>query len=367
VPVALLIAAVTIGNLRTWVLVALLVLARLVWDVVATFSSVLYAFDRFRIPNVVETVRRCLLLAVVVVLIVTDAAVEWAAIATLVLCILGSSAIIRPALHIIASKTAEPPASRWSDAAWFWLNGVLFWINAEVDQLLLSWLSNDYQTGIYAAAVRLVLLCLIIPRAVNDTVIRRWFRAGSQADTQMAMTTLLLSAAGGLIGLQFVIFPREIINLVYSARYADSAPCFVVLGAFVALHFARCAPTWFIATSDRVPLSTAFFALAAVSNFVANLWLIPRYGALGASYATTGSELLLLGLAYSTIGRGAPKLVVAAVLGFLPALLALGVSLLLRAYLPWYVACFLGLTTGAASMLALGKRSLGVLQAAPPA
>lgn len=366
VPAALLLAALTVRNFRTWALVAVLVLSRLVWDVVATFSSVLYAFDRFRIPNVVETVRRCLLLAVVVILIVADAAVEWAGIATLVLCILGSSAIIRPALQVVASKTATPPDSPWRDAAWFWLNGVLFWINAEVDQLLLAWLGNEYQTGIYAAAVRLVLLCLIIPRAVNDTVIRRWFRAGSQVDEQMATTTLLLAGAGGLLGFQFMLFPREIISIVYSARYVDAAPCFAVLGAFLALNFARCAPTWFIATSDRVPLSTAFFALAALGNFVGNLWLIPRYGALGAAYATTASELLLLCLAYGTIGRRTPKLLVAGVLGILPALLAVGLSVMLRVYVPWYVACAIALSAGGAALFVLAKRSLVALRPAHP-
>jgi O-antigen/teichoic acid export membrane protein len=338
VPLALLIAAASVGSVRTWVLVALLVLARVVWDIVGTFSSVLLAFDRFRLPNLVETGRRTLLLAAVVVLVVTDAAIEWAAIATLLLCALGSGAIIRPTLRLVSDKLAPRPDSRWSDAAWFWLNGVLFWVNAEVDQLMLGSLGDNYQAGIYAAAVRLVMVCMVIPRAVNDTVVRRWFRAGKEPDDQMVVTTLLLVLAGALIGGQFVLFPREIIDLVFSTRYAESIPCFAVLGWFLIFHFARCAPSWFIATSDRVPLSTAFFATAAVGNFLANLWLIPRYGALGASYATAASELLLLLLAYGAVGRTAPKLVLAAGLGSVPAVCAGGLALALRPHVPWYVA-----------------------------
>jgi O-antigen/teichoic acid export membrane protein len=309
-----------------------------VWDVVGTFSSVLLAFDRFRLPNLVETGRRTLLLAAVVVMVVSSAPIEWAAIATLVLCILGSGAIIRPTLRLVSDKLAPPPDSRWSDAAWFWLNGVLFWVNAEVDQLMLGALGDNYQAGIYAAAVRLIMVCMVIPRAVNDTVVRRWFRAGRQPDEQMIVTTLLLVLAGALIGGQFVLFPREIIDLVFSSRYAESVPCFAVLGWFLIFHFGRCAPSWFIATSDRVPLSTAFFATAAVGNFLSNLWLIPRYGALGASYATAASELLLLLLAYGAVGRTAPKLVLAAALGGLPALCASAFALALRGHLPWYLA-----------------------------
>lgn len=338
VPIALLTAALTVGNVRTWLLIILLVLARVVWDVVATFSSVLLAFDRFRLPNLVETGRRSLLLAIVVVLVVSDVAIEWAAVATFALCILGSGAIVRPTLRLVSDKLAPPPDSRWRDAAWFWLNGVLFWVNAEVDQLMLGSLGDNYQAGIYAAAVRLIMVCMVIPRAVNDTVVRRWFRAGHQPDDQMAMTTLLLVAAGALLGGQFVLFPAEIIELVFSSRYAESVPCFAVLGWFLIFHFGRCAPSWFIATSDRVPLSTAFFAIAAGGNFLANLWLIPRYGALGASYATAASELLLLTLAYGAVGRSAPKLVLAAALGCVPALCAASVALVLRGHLPWYLA-----------------------------
>lgn len=363
VPIALLIAGVSVGNFSTWRLVALLVLARVVWDVVGTFSSVLYAFERFRLPNIVETGRRCLLLAVVIVLTVSDAAVEWAAVATLVLCIIGSGAIIRPALAVVADKTAEMPASRWSDAFWFWINGVLFWINAEVDQLMIAWLSSNYQGGMYAAAVRLIMMWMIIPKAVNDTVIRRWFRAGNKPDEQMGMTTMLLAGVGGLIGLQFVLFPREIIHLVYSSRYDEAAPSFAVLGWFLVFHFTRCAPNWFIATSDRVPLSTSYLALAAGGNFVANLWLIPAYGALGASYATAASELVLLSLAYITIGRKAPGLVLSAIAGMTPAVAGAGLSLLLRGHAPWYVASPVGLSCGTA-LLFLGARA--VLRRAQP-
>lgn len=359
VPVALGVAALSLRTFRDWLLVALLVSSRLIWDVVATFSSVLLAFERFRLPNLVESGRRILLLATVGALILAGAAVEWIAVATLALCTLGSGAIVRPTLRLVADKTAPPPVTRWTDAALFWLSGVLFWINSEVDQLMLASLSNNYQAGVYAAAVRLIMLCLIIPRAVNDTVVRRWFRAGKEPDQQMATTTLLLVTVGGLLGLQFVIFPHEIITLVFSHRYLDSVPCFAVLGWFLVFNFARCAPSWFISTSDRVQLSTIYLAIAAVANLLANLWLIPRYGALGAAYSTAACELLLLILAWGTVIRSAPKLVLAGFLGVLAPLLAAGVSLVLRPYLAWYLASLGGVCFAAGGVVLAARSAAG--------
>lgn len=358
VPIALLIAAVAVGNVRAWLLIALLVCARFTSDLVGTFSSVMFAFERFRRPNAVEMLRRSVLLAVVVVLVIEDVSVEWVAVATLALSIAGSGAIVRPALRLVADKTAPMPVSHWSDAAWFWVNGVLFWINAEVDQLMIAWLSDTRSTGLYAAAVRLVALCLIIPKTVNDTVIRRWFRAGSKVDGHMALTTFLLSGVGGLIGLQFALFSREIIALAYSSQYDAAAPAFAVLGCYLFLNFARSAPHWFISTSDRVPLATSFLAIAAVANVVANLWLIPAFGALGAAYSTAACELLLLCLAYVAAGRRAPKLIVAAVLGAVPALLALGAAYILRSYVPWFVAGIVATIFGGGVLALSARRQL---------
>jgi polysaccharide transporter, PST family len=357
VPLALVVAAVTMNSLRSWVLVSLLVLARVVWDIVGSFSSVLFAFEKFWLPNLVETVRRTLLLAIVVVLVVADVSVEWIALATLVLCLLGSGAIIRPALALVADKTSPLETSRWSDATWFWLNGVLFWINAEVDQLMMSRMSGNHETGIYAAAMRLISLWLIIPRAVNDTVIRRWFRARENPDSQMVITTFLLSGVGCLLGAQFVMFSRELIGLVYTTRYDAAAPAFAVLGWFIVFHFARCAPHWFVSTSDRVPLATGFLALAAVANFLANLKLIPAYGALGAAYATAGSELLLVLLAYFASGRTALKLAFAALVGAVPALLAVAMAAALRSYIPWFVVSVLSAAAGSLALLLVAKRA----------
>ncbi len=358
VPLALCVAAIAVSRVDTWILIALLVATRLVSDLVGTFSSVLFAFERFRIPNAVEILRRSSLLGVVIVIVVQGGSMEWVGAAMLALTVAGSTAVIRPTLALVAEKTAPIPVSHWGDAAWFWVNGVLFWINAEVDQLMIAWLSDDRTTGLYAAAVRLIAVCLIIPKTVNDTVIRRWFRAGNKPDSQMVTTTQLLAGTGGILGLQFLIFSNEIIAFAYDSHYADASPAFAVLGLFLILHFGRCAPHWFLSTSDRVPLATTFLAAAAVVNFVTNLWLIPAYGALGAAYSTVACELLLVFLAYLATGKRAPELIIAAANGLIPALAAAAAALSLRLIAPWYIAAAAGGLLGAIGLGVSARRLL---------
>lgn len=355
IPLALLAAALLTGNLTTWTLIVLLVASRFALDITASFSSVLFAFERFRIPNLVEVWRRASLIVVVGVLVASDVQIQWVGAATLVISLAGSGFVIRPALKLVSTKMKSRPSSSWSDAAWFWFNGVLFWINAEIDQLMLSRMSGDRETGLYSAAIRVIGLCMFIPRAVNDTVVRRWFASGATPHAQLPVTNLLLLGCGGLIGAQFVTFSSEIIDFLYTDKYAASSPVFIPLALFLVLHFARSSPHWFLSTSDRVRLATLILGIAATTNLAANVWAIPRYGAVGAGYVTALSELLILICAYATAARTSPAIVYAGLFGCIPGVVSWFLGVNLAGWLPWFVAAALAAGVGAVLLMLIAR------------
>lgn len=358
VPLALVFAALQVKDVRAWALVLLLVVGRFITDLAATLSSALFAFDRFKVPNLIETVRRLGMVVASVIIVVGDLSIEWAGIATLVLAFIGVPHLLRETRQVLSLDFSQSAADNARDAFWFWVSGIFFWINGEIDQLMLSNLSGDRVTGIYAAAVRLVALFYIIPRAVNDTVIRRMFKSakdGVGLNRHMNATVLLLTGLGTTVGTVMYFQGQEVIGLVYGPRYSDSGPIFATYGIFLALFFIRIAPSWYLSSSDRVPLVTGYLALACLINVGANLYLIPKHGALGAAWSTLYSEVALATLSVGTaIAINGRKMLMAIGIGLLPGVSTLVTEVVLPHETPWIAHAFVAGGIGLGILVALG-------------
>lgn len=331
-PAALLGAWLFFGGFSApWALALLLVVGRFLEGLQTTYQSVLFALGHFRLPNLIQVAQRLGRVVLVVAVVLLDGPLWWAALATLAVALFSLGGTARLAAPIVRPEGSGDLRSYWRDAAWFWLGGVLFWINAEVDQLMLSRMTGDAATGIYAAAIRLLGLALIIPRLVSDSVIPRLFRSApssaGRSNEDMNMTGFVLTLLGSVAAANLAFFGPELIALVYTAEYAESGPVLALLGGFVLLHFARSAPNWFLSTSDRVRTNAVLLGLAAVANVVANLILIPRLGALGAAGATVLSEGLLLAMATALAARITNASIVWALLAGLVPGAALGAGL----------------------------------------
>ncbi|MBK6687067.1 MAG: flippase [Deltaproteobacteria bacterium] len=376
IPLALVVAAVQIGSWSAWIVVLLLVLARFVTDLLGTFSSALFAFDRFRIANLVETLRRVGLVGATTIVVLLDLGIQWAAFATLLLSGTGAHWILREARQVLTLKFDGQVRDVARDAFWFWASGIFFWINAEIDQLMLSEIQGDRATGIYAAAVRLVGLFYVIPRAVNDTVVRRFFRSakdGIGLNRQLNTTTILLTSLGALIGAMTYLYGQATIELVYGASFTESGRVFSLYGVFIAIYFTRSAPSWYLTSADRVRQGAIYMATACVANIAINLYAIPKAGPLGAAWSTLSSEGLLAALFIGTaLHLNGRKLGYSILLGAIPALVALLFSLVLPTSWPWWLraalASIAGLGIIAAQVMALrrGWNPLGVLDDAAP-
>lgn len=358
VPAALSVAAFQVNDLAAWVLVLLLVVARFVTDLSATFTSALFAFDRFKVPNLIETARRLGMVIAAVIVVVVDLPIHWAAVATLALAFFGLPYVVRETRSVLELDFSQPATDHARDAFWFWVSGIFFWINGEIDQLMLSNLAGDRVTGIYAAAVRLVALFYIIPRAVNDTVIRRMFKSakdGVGLNRQMNATVLLLAGLGTTVGIVMFAHGPQAIELLYGPAYRESGPVFATYGLFLAVFFVRIAPSWYLSSSDRVPLVTAYLAFACILNISANLYWIPRAGAQGAAYSTLLSELALAGLCVGTsLWLNGRKLLYSIALGVGPGGVALVVEGLSPATWPWWLRAGLSGGAGLLGLAALG-------------
>jgi O-antigen/teichoic acid export membrane protein len=178
------------------------------------------------------------------------------------------------------------------------LAGLLFVLLLRLDVTLLSFLAGEATVGLYAAAFRLVEGTQFLAWSLSGAMLP-WLARAEAVEGPNGLARGLelgLKAMTGMlvpIGIAFVVFADPIVDLLYGPAYADSVLPLRLLGAMSALYGVQTLiATSFIARD--APLSFArLVGVAVVVNLVANIALIPSYGADGAAAAALVSSGLL--------------------------------------------------------------------------
>lgn len=258
------------------------------------------------------------------------------------------------------SKTALP----------FALSGLIAAGIVQIDTILLRALSGpsgDEAVGIYQAAMRLFLVPMLLPELFIKVFLpqlsRMHGREGPDLVRDLGRINHVLLTAGLLIGLVTMIRGNDLVRLIYGNRYADAGEVLQIFGLSIVMRFGAAYNLYFT-LRNRVWLRVWSALLALVSVVVFDWLLIPRYGALGAAYASVLAHLIywIPYLSAIFIAEGSIRL------GWMPvrALLAAGTlamllyatnSFQLIAMLPIYtVACGLGV------LLALPSKDLHMIK-----
>lgn len=149
-----------------------------------------------------------------------------------------------------------------------------------------------HELGLYQAGVRIAELVLFVPSTLNAVLF-----AKAAARENVALSTLRSAKLALWLGLvvwaAMWLVGQPLLVLFFGARFAGSfAPCLWVLAGCVLTCFASpLAGT--LSGEHGYPRSVLWAQLVAlISNVVANLYLLPRYGIVGAAQASAFSYAL---------------------------------------------------------------------------
>jgi O-antigen/teichoic acid export membrane protein len=166
-----------------------------------------------------------------------------------------------------------------------------------IDTVLLKTISGNYTVGLYSAVYTLAAAFLIIPSIFFSVMFPVFSRLavgnqssfGKSLDKSLKYLTLLSMpiAVGGLL------LSNKIIFIAYGSKYTNAGLILSVLFPFLVLSFVNSLMQHAIITTGGQKYMIIGVAIAALFNITLNLFLIPRYGALGASLTTVLSELFL--------------------------------------------------------------------------
>jgi O-antigen/teichoic acid export membrane protein len=169
-----------------------------------------------------------------------------------------------------------------------------------IDQVMLHRMASDIVLGHYVAAVRVSELFELVPAAFVSSLFP--LLCISAADPprfrrhlDLGYRYMVLAAAG--LAVFFCVGARPIVHLFYGAPYSATAPLLAVLiWSELPIFYGTMLNNGLVAKGlQRFLLWPT--VLGAAVNIALNIYLIPRWGAMGATWATVGAYWLCWTLA----------------------------------------------------------------------
>lgn len=176
-----------------------------------------------------------------------------------------------------------------------------------LDSVMLSKLDTFSAVAVYGIAYKFVDIVQYLPVALMVPVLSLLVRAWPDdprafADTfRRAFTVLAMGAV--LVGVEFSVFARPLISLLYGSRYAVGAEAArIVVAAECLSAFAILAVTVLVAMGRNRLYPVAAMA-GLLLNVALNLWLIPARSYEGAALATLATNVLVVAVIWVPVGR----------------------------------------------------------------
>ena len=176
------------------------------------------------------------------------------------------------------------------------LSGIIISIYMKIDQVMIKEFMGNADVGIYSAAVRLSEAWYFIPTIICSSLFPAIINARIKS-RELYMSRLqrlynLMVLLGVVIILPVLFLSDPLIYFLYGEEFNQSAAVLNIhiLGSvFVFLGVAN--QKWFISENFQA-YNIICLGLGMVTNIGLNVLLIPKYGILGAAYATLISQFV---------------------------------------------------------------------------
>lgn len=188
-------------------------------------------------------------------------------------------------------------------------SGMAIMIYVRLDTVMLKVMQGDRAVGLYSAATRVSEVWYFIPVAIVSSVSPAIMRVKDNPELfqgRMKKLFSLVTLTAYVVGSIVALASHAIIRTLYSKGYGAAAPVLAVhvwASVFVFLGVAQ--SPWDL-SKNLLMLSLYRTIAGAVINIAMNLYLIPRYSAMGAAIATVVSYAVSAVLANAFSARTRP-------------------------------------------------------------
>lgn len=188
-------------------------------------------------------------------------------------------------------------AKKLLNHGWMIMAGAIFaMVYLKIDQVMLRWLIDAEEVGIYSVAAKLSEAWYFIPSMIVASLFPKLIELRNKEERQFKERLQhlfdLLFVIAFTLALLVAFISQPVINFLYGLEFSDAALILSIhiwAGVFV---FMRAAFNKWILIEDAFAISMITQGLGAAANVAMNLLLIPGYGGLGAAIATIISYAL---------------------------------------------------------------------------
>jgi len=162
--------------------------------------------------------------------------------------------------------------------------------------LMVGFLKGDYATGLYGSAFKFIEAMVLIPQSLALAL----FPLSSRLFLEDKKRLLKIYQKGlgilFLFSLPFALVlgfsPQLIIRLAYGVDYLSAASVMAILGISAILFFLNSLPGNIIQNSPKFKRFLPWAVLNSLLALLFCLFLIPRFGIIGAAWAVIGGEIV---------------------------------------------------------------------------
>ncbi len=173
-------------------------------------------------------------------------------------------------------------------AATIFLNVIYF----RADAFILSFFKGSAEVGVYNLAYQVFQSILVLPTFMMNSYYPMMLKSGKTSKIA-PLGLLILSLA--ILLTTYYLSPL-IIKLITSTGFAGSVTSLQILSFGFPAYFLSALLMWIMVAKKMYKKLLIVYVLGLIVNIAANLYFIPQYGYIAASWITGLSEYLILGM-----------------------------------------------------------------------
>lgn len=189
----------------------------------------------------------------------------------------------------------------------FGIANFAFLIYYQIDVYLIKYFKGASDAGVYHVAVTIMSATFLFPQVVTVFLLpkmHRWASHDYDRFYQVYRCCNMLMLIIGLI-VMFAIFLLAPwgISFLFGDHYKDSVPLLKILALTIPIVFVASSVGLTLTTQKYMGIKVIYMGLAAIMNFLLNLYFISNFGAIGAAIVTVLCNIFLLFSYYNTAKR----------------------------------------------------------------
>lgn len=293
------------GNDRTILLIGILLSSMMIFNCFEVIDYYNTATMQIKFSAVAKFISYIILAVSKIVVVVFDLGIIWYTVAyTLEFSIY--AVILYISYKVIKIKNDNECkwyfdfkyAKKLLSKSWYYaLSSIMVTIYMRIDQAMLgTYFENKSEVGIYSAAVRIAEMWAFVPNAIITALKPAIIEYKKNNEAKYKETLKKLYLITSIVCLAFsigiVIFSKLIIAILYGQDYiiAYKSLYILIIGTWFGIignvHY-----VWMVC-EDKGKYTLFYSLSGSVLNIIANIILIPKYGAVGAAIATLLSQLV---------------------------------------------------------------------------